>query len=78
MGGGTGLKCAEVTDDGGMRSGCHEPNNGVNFARRAESSPDSNSSREVHGGVAYGERVVSGAVIEVTSFSTRQEDLTMR
>lgn len=52
VGGERDVPCGKVRADASRGSGCHEPDIGVSFARRAESSSNSARSRRVHDRVA--------------------------
>lgn len=65
-------------EDESRESGCHEPGIAVCFARRAKNSLNSGSLRREHGRVTYSEKIVSLAVIKVTSPYTWQEDGTAK
>lgn len=64
-----------VGGDGSRRGGCCERDVAVSFARIAESSSYSGSSRRVHDRVTYIEKTVSIAILEVISLSKLQENL---
>lgn len=55
---------------------CCESFNAVSFARKAEKSPESSSSRRVHARVAYSSKHNRVAAIDVASSSTLHAALT--
>lgn len=64
----------EGRGDGSKRSKCREPDVGLSFSRRAESSLHFTGSRRVHGAVIYTEKNVPVAVIETKSPSMWQQN----
>lgn len=64
----------EVEGVGSTKAGCREPDTDMSFAKRAESSSDSGSPGEIGDHVTYSSEVVLILVIEVTSFTTCQDE----
>lgn len=60
------------------KDGCHEPDFAVSSAGRAKSFSDLGSLLRVHDRWIYSERNVSIVVIEISSSSTGQKDLTTK